>query len=58
MLKQKDKRSLNKSIDMLRIVIMAVLFGAVILLFLFKLIQLQIVDEEYYTENAVPKTYK
>ncbi len=58
MLKKKDNRTLNNSIDLLRIVIMSVVFGAVILLFLFKLITLQIVEHEEFASDAVVKTYK
>ena len=58
MLKKKDNRSLNKSIDLLRIVIMSVLFGAVILLFVFKLAVLQIIEHDSYSSEAVLKTYK
>ncbi len=58
MLKKKDNRTLNNSIDLLRIVIMSVVFGTVILLFLFKLITLQIVEHEEFASDAVVKTYK
>ena len=58
MFKQKDNRTLNKSIDILRILIIAGLFGAVVLLFLFKLFDLQVLKGDYYSEIAVPKTYK
>ena len=56
--KKKDNRTLNKSIDLLRIVIMSVLFGAVILLFVFKLVQLQVVEHDNYSSEVVLKTYK
>lgn len=58
MSKKKDSRSLNKRIDLLRIVVMAVLFGVVILLFLFKMAELQILKRNYYSEIAVPKTFR
>ena len=58
MQKKKDNRSLNKSIDLLRIVMMSVLFGAVILLFVFKLLDLQIVKHDKYTSEVVLNTYK
>ena len=58
MLKKKDNRSLNNSIDLLRIIIMSVLFGVVILLFMFKLVNLQIVEHETLSSEVVPKTYK
>ncbi len=58
MLKKKDNRTLNKSIDLLRIVILSVLFGAVILLFLFKLVDLQVLKHDDYSSEVVLKTYK
>ncbi len=58
MFKQKDKRSLNKSIDMLRITAIAVLFGVVVLLFFVRLFQLQVIEKDYYSSMAVPKTYR
>ncbi len=58
MFKQKDKRTLNKSIDMLRITVVAVLFGVVILLFFVRLFHLQVVKRDYYASIAVPKTFK
>lgn len=58
MFKKKDNRTLNKSIDILRIVILAVLFCAVILLFVFKIFELQILKGDYYSEIAVSKNYK
>lgn len=58
MLKKKDNRTLNKSIDFLRIVIMSVLFGAVILLFLWQLVDLQILRHEDISSEVVLKTYK
>ena len=58
MFKQKDKQTLNKSIDMLRITVVAVLFGAFILLFFLRLVKLQVVDKDYYASIAVPKTYR
>ena len=58
MFKQKDKQTLNKSIDMLRITVVAVLFGVVILLFFLRLFKLQVLDREYYASIAVPKTYR
>ena len=58
MLKHKDKRTLNRSIDILRIVILSVLFGVFILMFLFKLFDLQVLKTEYYSSIAVPKTYR
>lgn len=58
MFKQKDKRSLNKSIDMLRITSIAVLFGVVVLLFFVRLFQLQIIKKDYYSSIAIPKTYR
>ena len=58
MFKQKDKRTLNKSIDMLRIIIVAILFGVVVLLFFGTLFKLQVLDREYYASMAVPKTYR
>ncbi len=56
--KKKDNRTLNKSIDLLRIVIMSVLFGAVILLFMFKLVELQFVEHDNISSEVVLKTYK
>ncbi len=58
MFKQKDKRTLNKSIDMMRITVIAVLFGVVVLLFFVRLFVLQVLDKDYYESIAVPKTYK
>ena len=58
MLKHKDNRTLNKSIDLLRIFILSGLFGVVILLFLVKLFDLQVLKGDYYASVAVPKTYK
>ncbi len=58
MFKKKDKRSLNESIDMMRIMAIAVLFGVVVLLFFVKLFQLQIIEKDYYSSIAVPKTYR
>ena len=58
MLKKKDSKTLNNSIDILRIVIMSVIFGAVILLFLFKLFELQVVKHEVYVTEVIPKTYR
>jgi len=57
MFKQKDNRSLNKSIDMLRITCIAVLFAVVILLFFVRLFQLQVIQKDYYSSMAIPKTY-
>ncbi len=56
--KKKDNTTLNKSIDMLRITILTVLFGVVILLFLLKLVELQIADHEIYADKVIPNTYK
>lgn len=58
MLKKKDNRTLNNSIDFLRIVIMSVLFGAVVLLFLWQLVSLQILRHEDISSEVVLKTYK
>ena len=58
MYKKKDNRTLNKSIDILRIMILSGLFGVVILLFLFKLFDLQVLKGDYYASVAIPKTYK
>lgn len=58
MLKKKDNRTLNNSIDLLRIVIMSVIFGSVILLFVFKLIKLQVVEHDEFASEVVLNTYK
>ncbi len=57
MLKKKDNRTLNNRIDLLRIVVMSVFFGAFILLFLIKLIDLQILKHEEYSAEVEQKTY-
>ena len=57
MLKKKDNRTLNNRIDLLRIVVMSVFFGAFILLFLIKLIDLQILKHDEYSAEVVQKTY-
>ena len=57
MFKQKDKRSINKSIDAMRITAIAVLFAVVVLLFFVRLFKLQVLDREYYESIAVPKMY-
>ena len=58
MLKKMDNKTLNKSIDILRMVIMSAIFGVVILLFLFKLFELQIVKHEDYAAEVIPRTYR
>ncbi len=58
MFRQKDRRTLNKSKDMFRIMTVAVLFCATVLLFLFQLFVLQIQKGEYYAEKAAPKEYR
>lgn len=55
---KKNNRTLNKSIDILRIVIISVLFCAVILLFVFKLFELQVVKHEKYAEASIPRVEK
>ena len=55
---KKNNRTLNKSIDILRIVIISVLFCTVILLFVFKLFELQVVKHEKYAEASIPKIEK
>ena len=56
--KKKDSRTLNNRIDLLRIIVMSVIFGAFILLFLFKLVNLQVVKHEDYKSEVVLKTYR
>lgn len=58
MFKQRDKRTLNESKDMMRITVIAVLFGVLVLLFFLKLFKLQILNNDYYSSIAVPKNYK
>ena len=58
MLKKKDNRTLNRSKDMFRILTVAILFCAVVLLFLFQLYVLQVQKGEYYSKAAVPKIYR
>ena len=58
MLKKKDNKTLSSSIDILRIVIMSAIFGVVILLFLFKLFELQIVKHKDYAAEVIPRTYR
>ncbi len=56
--KKKDNSTLNKSIDKLRITILTVLFGVVILIFLLKLVEIQVADHDLYAEKVVTNTYK
>jgi len=58
MLKKKDNRSLNNRIDLLRIIVMSAIFGAFILLFLYKLVELQVVKHDDYVSEVVLKTYR
>ena len=58
MSKKKDNRTLNNRIDLFRIIVMSVFFGAFILLFLFKLVHLQVVKHDDYASEVVPKTYR
>lgn len=55
---KKNNRTLNKSIDILRIVIISVLFCTAILLFVFKLFELQVVKHDKYAEESIPKIEK
>ena len=58
MAKKKDNRTLNNRIDLLRIIIMSVFFGAFILLFLVKLFQFQVLEHKEYASEVIPKTYR
>lgn len=58
MFKKKDNKTLSSSIDILRIVIMTAIFGVVILLFLFKLFELQIVKHKDYAAEVIPRTFR
>ena len=58
MSKKKDNRTLNNTIDLLRIIVMSVFFGAFILLFLLKLFQLQVIEHKDYAAEVVPKTFR
>ena len=58
MLKKKDNKTINKSIDLLRIIILSVLFCLVIFLFTLKLFDLQILNTKKEEFVNTPKVYK
>ena len=58
MLKKKDKRTINNRIDLLRIIVMSVIFGVFVLLFFVKLVDLQLFKHDDYVAEVVPKIYR